>query len=731
MAVSYKSQTFKNTPYILPDLNLLAKVLSVKQTQFDQNSQLIQNKVNSMASLDVMRGVDRDYLNEKINNTVKNINDLGGVDVSDYNISNQIDSYASNIYSDQNVLNAVSSTKKARSLMSSYEKMKTDPKLMKYYSEANETIDSEGIQSWMASTDLGKGYNGPSSATPYEDYNEDYNKIFKNIIPQQFTKVTTGNGYIEKETGQVLSEKAVFNIAQGMLTPKQRSQMERDAKYLYKYKAGYGKEQLVSKALTQRDNKVQEEAQILKQLNAAYLVTTGKDKDDIKKQIIERQDYLSSLNATRNSEINEYSKQYDNNPNEFMYKVYSEDYFSALGKRYAVNKVDKTVVADQLVLEKYRQDNQNARLVETLKNAKELQDSRNDTQLRVAGIRKGNGKDDPNDPFNPLAVGNINPNKSTLNEDQKVQVAIAKSDAAKQQMDAIKNEYINGLIAEHPEMTKDDADLSFKMLSEAMAEKTQMKDGMIKNLPKGFGEKLEQYNLFKLEKDTYDRHAYFKELTRPQYLTKVITPDEQNNSKDEYYPIYESIKIDLKNKGLINDTKDVEFKEIYNDELEGYKISYTEGTGKKQGEVKEVVLSPEKSKALGYAEPPNNLGILNRTIGNGKDFVTYVQNEQDPNFVGKIRIYKIKDGQFGAQYMYGSNTPINLLKTGVAATPADAYARASTYIKKYRSGDVKGHKYQTKIDFEKDMGIVSESTQSNTTDYTPADLQRMGIQQFK
>ena len=361
MSVSYKSQTFKNTPYILPDLNLLAKVLSVKQGQFDANSQLIQNKVNSMASLDVMRDVDKDYLNEKINNTVKNINDLGGVDLSDYNVSNQIDSYASNIYNDQNVINAVSSTKKARSLMSSYEKMKTDPKMIRYYSDANEYVDNKQLKAWANSTDLTQTYNGPSSASPYESYDEDYRNVFKNIIPQQYTKVTNGNGYIEKEIGHVLSEKAVYDIAQGLLTPKQRSQMEKDAIYLYEAKAGYGKEQLVSKALTQRDNQIEDETQILKQLNAAYLVSTGKDKDDIKKQIVQRQDYLSSLNTTRSSEVTAYSKQFDSNPNELMYRVYSNDYFSALGKRYAVNKIDKSVVVDQLALEAVRQANQNER----------------------------------------------------------------------------------------------------------------------------------------------------------------------------------------------------------------------------------------------------------------------------------------------------------------------------------------------------------------------------------
>jgi hypothetical protein len=127
MAVSYLSTPFQSSPYVPPvDLNLMAKVLGYKQEKFDVTAQKIQTQLDTVANADIIKGIDKDYVNNKLNTMVSNLNGMGGVDLADINVGNQISGYAASIYNDDKVISAISSTKKVRSLQASYEKFKSD-----------------------------------------------------------------------------------------------------------------------------------------------------------------------------------------------------------------------------------------------------------------------------------------------------------------------------------------------------------------------------------------------------------------------------------------------------------------------------------------------------------------------------------------------------------------------------------------------------------------------------
>src|SRR5690606_6132519 len=141
---------FKSSPYVLPvDLGLFAKVLGTKQQQFDIGTQKIQAGIDALGQLDVMKEEDRTYLNSKINNLVNSLNQMGSVDFSDMNVLNQIEGMGGDIYGDNKVITALSSTKAARKLISGYEKYKTDPKLSKLYSPVNEAYDMKKVMDWV------------------------------------------------------------------------------------------------------------------------------------------------------------------------------------------------------------------------------------------------------------------------------------------------------------------------------------------------------------------------------------------------------------------------------------------------------------------------------------------------------------------------------------------------------------------------------------------------------
>src|SRR5687767_13400169 len=108
MAISYKSTVHKPIDYTQPvDLNLLGKVLQYEQGEFDKGVRNVQSTIDSIAALDVVKDVDRQYLNTKLSNLVSSINNIGGVDYSDPNVQNQISGMGSQIYGDDKVINAV------------------------------------------------------------------------------------------------------------------------------------------------------------------------------------------------------------------------------------------------------------------------------------------------------------------------------------------------------------------------------------------------------------------------------------------------------------------------------------------------------------------------------------------------------------------------------------------------------------------------------------------------
>lgn len=395
MAVSYLSQPVQSSPYVAPlDLNLMAKVLSVKQGQFDANAQKVQSQVDTIASTDLMRGVDKDYVNSKLNTIVNNINGLGGVDLSNTNISNQISGYASSVYNDDKVISAISSTKRARALMSSYDKMKSDPKLMKYYSESNEYMDNKHLNEWMKDPNAGSSYSGPSTATRYTDYNADFQKMMKDVKAREGVDVVVDGFYISKTSHKTLTEAEIMSMARDSMTPAQRDQMQRDGVYLYEGKLGYGEKQLVSKAVESKVRDLEENTRMIDSLqHAAILERDPKRKTALNTALAQRQQYKTALEKEIPNASNVYSSIYKNNPNELMYKVYSDDYFKGLGSRYKIQQEDRNVTTNQPRLQAYLQDRQDVRQKNEINAAASLNSARMRNAREISEAQMANQKE--------------------------------------------------------------------------------------------------------------------------------------------------------------------------------------------------------------------------------------------------------------------------------------------------------------------------------------------------
>lgn len=359
MAVSYKSSVYHPNPYVLPiDLNLFGKVLGIKQQQYDLGAQKIQSEIDTLGTLDVMKKEDRDYLNGKINNLVSTVNGLGGQDYSDPNILNQIEGLGGDIYGDNQVITAISSTKNARKLLSGYDQMKTNPKLSKMYSEVNEAYDTQKVSQWINDGKAGTSYQGPSSPTQYVDYKQTHLKQFDKLKADLVENITADGLYILKDSHETITPERLMSMAGDLLTPEERGQMKRDAWFLYTKQSPQSPEALVNRSLQQYQSKI-DEAKSLKNYYEAQANASTADPEARRRYNLladTKANELITLAQAAQGAPKAAVDKLKSDPEEFMYQLYSQDYFRGLANRFSVNQTTRNITPNYAEMFTRRQD---------------------------------------------------------------------------------------------------------------------------------------------------------------------------------------------------------------------------------------------------------------------------------------------------------------------------------------------------------------------------------------
>ena len=92
-------------PYIqqLP-VEAMVKVGMEKQQRYDQGLQKIQSQIDQVAGLDIVRDVDRQYLQSKLNDLGSKLKTVAAGDFSNYQLVNSVAGMASSVAKDNNVL---------------------------------------------------------------------------------------------------------------------------------------------------------------------------------------------------------------------------------------------------------------------------------------------------------------------------------------------------------------------------------------------------------------------------------------------------------------------------------------------------------------------------------------------------------------------------------------------------------------------------------------------------
>jgi hypothetical protein len=235
---SFTDQISKFNPYVqqLP-IEAMVQVGMEKQKRYDEGLQKIQTNIDNIAGLDVIRDVDKLYLQSKLNQLGSNLKSIAAGDFSNFQLVNSVGGMASQIVRDPNVVNALSSTKAYRKGIEDMNALVKEGKgsasrTWEFKTKANE---------WLNSTELSERFD--STYKPYTNYRKNATEVIKGLTGDStirddaFDIDASGNLVIKDAmTRRKLAGISPEKIQQALLvglSPDDWEQMSVDGRYNY------------------------------------------------------------------------------------------------------------------------------------------------------------------------------------------------------------------------------------------------------------------------------------------------------------------------------------------------------------------------------------------------------------------------------------------------------------------------------------------------------------------
>ena len=175
-----------------------------KQQQYNQGVQLVQNQINNVAGLDVLRQTDKDYLHSKLNELGSNITGFLASDFSDNQLVNSVSGMVGSVAKDGRIQNAVYSTQKLRNESSNM----NDAQKAGKSSPANDFWFSEKVNNYLNNKDPNATFDGK--------YVQKYNyeqPLLEKIKAAHLDKTAEDENitYTDPKTGQTKINQDVLN----------------------------------------------------------------------------------------------------------------------------------------------------------------------------------------------------------------------------------------------------------------------------------------------------------------------------------------------------------------------------------------------------------------------------------------------------------------------------------------------------------------------------------------
>ena len=427
---SYKDIIPKFNPYVQQrPVEAMMKVGVYKQQRYDQGVQKIQESIDNIAGLDVVRDVDKQYLQSKLNQLGGQLSMVAGGDFSNFQLVNSVNGMTNQIAKDPNVLNAVASASRYRKAIEDKQKIVQDGK----GSASNDWLFDNQANEWLNSDDLNAQFN--TTYRPYRDYNKSARDIIKAL-----GKKETGYDVAFDENGNMVDaitrvkitgispERIRTALKQG-LSPDDYQQLQVDGQYKY---SNTSPSQYVNDINSNYQSTFEKYSQERDRLVALKNAASSATEQQRLQQQIEQID--GAIESVK-SEYNTVSSGFESgNVAGSQAQLYTMNWLEDTANAYATESVIKSYQTNpmaqmQLRRDQMRQDAEiaNDRLAETQRY--------NNERLRIEQEKLNLAKD----PYGPVQL-------PTDKEATNVEVIAAMEtnrDKTKNSADAVKNNYQN------------------------------------------------------------------------------------------------------------------------------------------------------------------------------------------------------------------------------------------------------------------------------------------------
>ncbi len=362
-------------PYVqqLP-VDAMVKVGMQKQKQYDEGIQKIQTNIDNVAGLDVIRDVDKVYLQSKLNQLGNDLRTVAAGDFSNFQLVNSVNGMTNQIVKDRNVQTAVSSTAWARKEQARMEEDKKTGKL----TPDNEYHFNSKLGNWIGNKKVGVGFN--SEYVQHFDVNKFAKETFDSVKPDGYSYdqiyQLDGNGKPMKdargnlilsptmtrmEKEGIFPEKVKATLGQIFSDPRVGQQLDITGQYNYR---GLDPNQLAQKVSGQRESVL---SQYDNQLNDLIL------KQSMGKNVQGDIDAIKSKMATTNSAYDEYANSALSNPDAVRGALYKDDVTNRYTTMYSQMKEKNQVMENPGWNQNFKlqqEANEQSRFAQTLRQRK-------------------------------------------------------------------------------------------------------------------------------------------------------------------------------------------------------------------------------------------------------------------------------------------------------------------------------------------------------------------------
>lgn len=161
---SYKDITpSKFSPYVpTRPVEAMLRVGMYKQQKFDEGLKKIQDNIDNVAGLDVVRPEDKEYLQSKLNQLGGQISNMAGGDFSNFSLVNSVNGMTNQIVKDPAIMNAVSNTAKYKKDLTTVDKLNSEGK----WAPSNQAAFKKDVNNWFQG---GQDATYNANVSPYVD----------------------------------------------------------------------------------------------------------------------------------------------------------------------------------------------------------------------------------------------------------------------------------------------------------------------------------------------------------------------------------------------------------------------------------------------------------------------------------------------------------------------------------------------------------------------------------